>query len=278
MRPLPPPVNPSHSGTRGVGRDDFVSGEAVALDLPPANLALRAVSGIIDVTVGWALFILWFAYIMPTINDYVRLDSAFRNGLSTLWTVIALIGLPWLVETLTRGKSLGHWICGLRTVNDDAGPITSRQAFSRALIGVPELYPFLGIPALVAAAINAKHKRLGDLLAGTYVIRDRTAIPEANHVMMPPELAEWAASADLAPMPPTLANGIRGYLMRFSTFTPQVQAVTGQHLVNQAMRYVSPMPPPAEPVRVLSAIAAERYRRDAERIARNQKLQSALFG
>ncbi len=278
MRPLLPPVNPSHSGTRGVGRDDFVSGEAVALDLPPANLGLRVLSGMIDVTIGWALFWLWFLYLMPKLNKVVHLDSALEAGLGTAWTLVAFLAVPTVVETLTRGKTLGHLALGLRTVNDDAGPITVRQAFGRALIGMPELYFFAGVPALVTAAVNPKSKRLGDFVAGTYVIRDRTAAPPARHVAMPPELAEWASAVDLAPMPPTLATGIRGFLDRYASFTPQAQSVTAQQLLVRALGYVAPPPPSgAPPERVLAAISAERYKRDAERIARNQKLQAALF-
>ncbi|MFT3898664.1 MAG: RDD family protein [Gordonia sp. (in: high G+C Gram-positive bacteria)] len=277
LRPLPPPVNPAHSGTRGVGRDDFVSGEAVALDLPPGNIGLRILSGLIDCVLGWALFFFGILAFVRLLSS-VRIDGALAGGLVILWSVIVFMLLPTAVETLTRGKTLGHWVCGLRTVNDDAAPITVRQAFARALVGIPEMYLSYGIPAVITAAINPKHKRLGDLVAGTYVIRDRASIPTANHAVMPPELAEWASTVDLAPLPPTLANSIRGYLLRFSTYTPQVQAVTGQNLVNHALRFVSPPPPPAPPERVLAAIAAERYSRDSARIGRDQKLRAALFG
>ncbi|NNG96075.1 RDD family protein [Gordonia araii] len=278
LRPLPPPVSPSHSGTRGVGRDDFVAGEAVALDLPPGNIGLRIVSGLIDVTVGWALIWFWIIVALPWLALDVKLDSAFLYGLTTAWTLFAVLGLPTLVETLTRGKTLGHLVMGLRTVNDDAGPITARQAFGRALLGIVEIYITGGVVALISAAVNQKSKRLGDLIAGTYVIRDRTRVPAKRHVFMPPELAEWADTADFAPLPPTLANGIRGYLERYESFTPQAQVVTGQQLVARVLPYVSPNPPAAAPPRdVLSAIAAERYRRDSARIARNQRLQQALF-
>ncbi|GED96125.1 hypothetical protein nbrc107697_01640 [Gordonia crocea] len=277
MRPLPPPVAPSHSGTRGVGRDDFVSGEAVALDLPSANIGLRVLSGVLDVMVGWALFVLGLIGFSKLLEK-VKLDEALANGLFTSWFVLVLIALPFVVETATRGKSLGHLALGLRTVNDDAGLITARQAFARALVGVVELYLLFGIPALITAAVSSKGKRLGDLIAGTYVIRDRRAAPPARHVAMPPTLSEWAATADLAPMPANLSNGIRGFLDRYASFTPQAQAVTGQQLMARALGYVSPAPPStASPLEVLAAISAERYQRDAKRIARNQKLQEALF-
>ena len=62
-----------------------------------------------------------------------------------------LPGLPVHVETLTRGKSLGRLVCGLRTVRDDAGPITFQHAFVRALIGFVEIYVFTGVPAFFSA-------------------------------------------------------------------------------------------------------------------------------
>ena len=52
-----------------------------------------------------------------------------------------------MLETLTRGRSLGKLALGLRTVRDDAGPITFHHALVRALIGFVEIYVFSGIPA-----------------------------------------------------------------------------------------------------------------------------------
>ena len=44
-------------GTVGLGRNDLVSGEAVALDLPPASLGRRIVSGVIDVAIALVVLI-----------------------------------------------------------------------------------------------------------------------------------------------------------------------------------------------------------------------------
>ena len=103
MRPLPPPVSPSQSATRGVGRDDFVSGEAVALDLPPANLGLRVLSGFIDVTIGWLLFGCGSST-SCLLNQIVHLDGALRTGLGTAWTILVFLLIPTVVETLTRAR------------------------------------------------------------------------------------------------------------------------------------------------------------------------------
>ncbi|MBL1639982.1 RDD family protein, partial [Klebsiella pneumoniae] len=82
----------------------------------------------------------------------------------------------------------------------------------------------LGIPALISAAISRKHKRIGDLLAGTYVIRDRHRIAEQHPIDMPPELESWAASADMASLPGGLAVVIRQFLNGRHEMKPEPRA------------------------------------------------------
>ena len=43
------------SATIGVGEDDLVTGEAVALDLPPASIGPRILSGLLDYVIVWLL-------------------------------------------------------------------------------------------------------------------------------------------------------------------------------------------------------------------------------
>ena len=56
--------------------------------------------------------------------------------------IVSFLVFPTALETLTRGQSIGKLAFGLRTVRDDAGPITFQHAFVRALIGVVEIYVF----------------------------------------------------------------------------------------------------------------------------------------
>ena len=175
------------SSTVGVGADDLVTGEAVALDLPHAGLGLRICSGLIDVVVGLvALYALqWVAYTLAGSGDDALIAAAI-----TLAMVGALVAIPTTFETLTRGKTLGHLALGLRTVRDDAGPIHFRQALTRAMVGVVEIYGCLGMPALLCAVFNQRGKRFGDLLAGTYVVRDRQRVS-------PPARADAATPRDV---------------------------------------------------------------------------------
>lgn len=262
------------SSTVGVGADDLVTGEAVALDLPHAGLGLRICSGLIDVVVGLvALYALqWVAYTLAGSGDDALIAAAI-----TLAMVGALVAIPTTFETLTRGKTLGHLALGLRTVRDDAGPIHFRQALTRAMVGVVEIYGCLGMPALLCAVFNQRGKRFGDLLAGTYVVRDRQRVSLPPPAQMPPHLAAWAAGADIAPLPDSLAATIRQFLSRTGTFAPNVREELAHRLLAEARPYMAPAPPEGNhPEWVLMALLAERRTRDTARLAREQQLRERV--
>ena len=262
------------SSTVGVGADDLVTGEAVALDLPHAGLGLRICSGIIDLVVGFVALwgFQWAAYSLAGAGDDALVGAAI-----TIAMIGALVAIPTTFETLTRGKTLGHLALGLRTVRDDAGPISFRHAVTRAMVGVIEVYGCFGMPALICAVFNRRAKRFGDLLAGTYVVRDRQRVALPPPPQMPPHLAAWAAGADIAPLPDALAAAIRQFLSRTGAFSPAIREELGQRLLAEATPYMAPAPPPGNhPEWVLMAVLAERRSRDAARLEREQALRATV--
>ena len=176
------------SATIGVGEDDLVTGEAVALDLPPASIGPRMLSGLIDYVIVWVIA---FGLAFAGAALAAQLDSALASAVSLIGLVLAWVAYPVTVETLTRGRSVGKLAVGLRTVRDDAGPITFRHALARGMLGVVEVYLFWGIPAVITSVINPRGKRLGDIVAGTYVVRDRVL------AQLPPPGADAAAPRQL---------------------------------------------------------------------------------
>ena len=59
------------------------------------------------------------------------------------------------------------------------------------------VWALFGVPALLTALLSGRGKRLGDLVAGTYVVRDRVRLHLPWPATMPPPLAGWAARADI---------------------------------------------------------------------------------
>ena len=191
--------------------------------------------------------------------------------------VAIFIGYPAGFETLTRGRTLGKLALGLRVVRDDGGPITGRHALTRALVGWIEIYLLFGAPALVAGLIHPRVKRLGDMAAGTYVVNQRARMRLLPPPVMPPPLARWAGSADLAGLPSGLAIAVRQFLGRAPTLNPQARHQLGTQLLQATLPYVAPPPPPGyHPEYILAAVIADRRRRDMERLWREEQRRATL--
>ncbi len=246
----------------------LVTGDAVVLELPPAGLGTRLLAIFIDVVAQLVVLAVIFYFLGGFV---LSLDGAGVAAVTLTILVLVLVVLPATVETLTHGRSLGKLALGLRAVRDDGGPIRSRHAIARALVGFGEIYMAFG--ALSAPFVLATHraKRLGDMVAGTYVINERTALVSAPMAQMPPELAGWAATADLGQLPGPLSLAARSFLSRLDGLSPQARAQLGERLAADLSGLVSPPPPPGTPrERFIAAVLAERRERDSRRIASEQ--------
>ncbi|WP_203338543.1 RDD family protein [Nocardioides limicola] len=254
--------------------DDLVTGEAVALDLPAASLASRMVSGLIDVAVTVVAMVL-FSIVFFTAVANTSFALMWAAWIGTLMAVFVVV--PTAVETLTRGKSLGKLVTGLRTVRDDAGPISFQHAFVRALVGVVEIYLLTGVPAFFSGLLSHRGKRLGDYAAGTYVVRERFALTLPPPVPMPASLAAWAAGADIASIPGPLALQARQHLLRVAQLDPASRSRMAEHLAGLLRSHVSPAPPPGtDPEVFLAAVIAARRERDLARLQREAALRDRL--
>lgn len=272
------------ASTSGYGRpelatltdDDLVTGEAVALDLPPAGIGVRLASGLLDVVATWLLlFLVVFVMLLSVANTDAALAQAALIGS----LIIVFVVLPTTLEALTRGRSLGKLAFGLRTVRDDAGPISFQHALVRSMVGFVEIYAFQGVPAFFSALLSSRGKRLGDYAAGTYVVRERVALRLAMPATMPPHLAAWAGHADITSLPTGLALAVRQFLGRVPTLDPASRARIGADLAEQVAPHVAPGPPPGTaPEDFLAAVVAARRDRDLARLRREEQLRARLAG
>ena len=85
-----------------------------------------------------------------------------------------LLGLGvffWPISEGVWGQTIGKRIFNLRVVSKDESPNTLPKAFVRFFFGFVDYFFFLG---LLVAALNKKNQRIGDWIAGTIVIREKS--------------------------------------------------------------------------------------------------------
>lgn len=255
-------------------RDGIIIGEGVVVDARPASFATRAVGIVIDALVIGAL-----AFVGVFIVGLVGELSPYAANIVLISAIVLLlVVLPTTVETLSRGASLGKLVMGIRVVRDDGGPVRLRHALVRALVGVGEIWLTGGAVALVVSLVHPDGKRLGDLLAGTHAVRTRGGAMDNATIAMPPELAGWAAQADIRRLPDGLALAVRQFLGRAPRLAVQSRSRLGTSLAGEVEALVAPGPPPGtHPEAFLMAVLAARRDREwaaaqrARALAREQE-------
>ncbi|MCI6575018.1 MAG: RDD family protein [Actinomycetaceae bacterium] len=227
---------------RGYLGEEIVIGEGVALDLPAATAASRALAGAID----WIIFMVGMGI---SFFFFIRYANAFF--LSPAVIRVALIGIlalwVWLIPALTcgltRGSSVGKFITRTRVVRADGGIITFRHAFIRATIGIFEVYMLQGVPAFIAIVFSKRGQRFGDMLADTYVVRWPKRRSFELDIPMPDSMQAWARTAHTHDVPGGLLLNIVSHFKAIPTLTDQARQQQARLLAAAAEQYVSPAPP-----------------------------------
>ncbi|MFF0695664.1 RDD family protein [Streptomyces tendae] len=243
---------------------ELVTGEAVALELRPARLPSRALAVLLDLVVAVAVYV---AVTIALVASTSSLDGAAQTALTIATFVLVLVGGPIAVETLSHGRSLGKMACGLRVVRDDGGPIRFRHALVRGLIGVIEILMTFGVIACIASLVSARGRRLGDVFAGTLVVRERVPFSSAGFIPPPPPwLAGRFSGLDLSAVPDDLWLAVRQYLARTGQLDPRVGWAMAERLAaDVAARTGAPVPREVPPPAYLAAVLQERQAREAWR-------------
>jgi uncharacterized RDD family membrane protein YckC len=244
------------------GEQQMVTGEAVAVELQLAGAGSRGIAAMVDIGLVLLAQLLVLALVLaigPGSN------AATISTVVVVAEVLIVLGYPVITETLTRGRTLGKAMMGLRAVRDDGGPIRFRHAFVRGLVGVFLDKPgiTLALAAFIPMLVDPRHKRLGDHAAGTLVLQVRVPTQPNLDLRMPPALAGWASTLDLSGVDDGLALAIRQYLSRAPALAPHARATVEAQLIGQLAGRIAAPPPGAPAWAVLTAVLAERRRRAA---------------
>lgn len=142
-------------------------------------------------------------------------------------------GYHVLFETLASGRTPGKRWTGLRVVTTGGGPVSFLTSVVRNLLRVVDFLPgFYGV-AIVSVLATRHNQRLGDIAAGTLVVRERLGPRQkrrrrwrrrrgrtaelAAQVPLPADAGAWDVSSVTAE---ELAT-VRRFLERRTTLTPQ---------------------------------------------------------
>jgi uncharacterized RDD family membrane protein YckC len=237
----------------------LVTPEAVPLALETATVGSRAVAYLLD------LLLLGTGYLLLGLANTILGGGGFVPGwvgiTLTLLLVFALqFGYPIGFETLWRGRTPGKAAMGLRVVTDEAAPVGVRHATIRATVGIFELLLLLGLPAVISSLVSSRGQRLGDLAAGTIVVRERrsTGALAVEAFAAPRGYEAYTAQLDVTAIGPKEYATVRDTLRRLPSLPDHATRwrIAQQVASALAPRVTPPPPPAASPETWLFCVAA----------------------
>lgn len=146
--------------------------ENVEFELERASVATRGLAWGIDAVV--------LATAMAAIYVPLSLIGAFSEALSNVAAIVAVFVIQWGYgfgcDAFARGRSVGKRVLGLRVVDRSGLRITPTQAAVRNLLRVVDSLPVFYLVGAVSMLLDPEARRLGDLAAGTIVVRERVHV------------------------------------------------------------------------------------------------------
>ena len=152
-----------------VGRLEVVTSDHVVLRYDLAGAGNRGFAALFDFVIATVLTMGW----VTAWSIVVEATGGVVIGI-VLFTAV-LFGWAYfiLLEWLWNGQTLGKRLFGLRVINEDGSPARFFAVFVRNLVRVVDFLPGLYGLGLVSIVLSSRSQRLGDLAAGTFVVRAR---------------------------------------------------------------------------------------------------------
>lgn len=248
------------------GDHGLVTPEAVRLDLPEATVGSRGVALIVDWLLQWLIGLALtlgaiFAFDAPRLPEWATVTILL------IMVFLLVFGYPICFETVWRGRTPGKAWLGLRVVTTDGAPVRFRHAAIRAALGLIDFTVTFGVAAVVSSLVSKRHQRLGDFVAGTVVLRERTGGGEttARHFEVPAAAAPVADALDTSGLTHRDYAAIRAYLLRADALPPQRRDEVARQLLDAVQPRLGTVPAGnLAPALLLQAIAARYQHRARE--------------
>jgi uncharacterized RDD family membrane protein YckC len=244
-------------------RTRIATPEGVELELVLAGLASRFMAEIVDVALI-VLLVLGLVAVAAIAGGTAGL-VIFSVALGGLLLISVCFHVAF--EVLAAGRTPGKRVNGLRVVVEGGAPVGLRASAVRNLLRLLEGPPLFYVPAIVSILATRRNQRLGDLAAGTLVIREPRAPRRRRRrrrrkdepAPLPPGLRhqEWDVSAitqeELA--------AVRSFLARRESFAPAARRGLARDLAARLGAKVAGPPPGLPAETLLEGIAAAKSAR-----------------
>ncbi len=144
--------------------------------MPLAGIGSRFIALLVD-TLLWAAGLLMLGLVFwifqPAVEAFSQLSSQWVIAIVTLVLFLLNWGYFTLFEAFWNGRTPGKRVARIRVIQRSGRPIGIFESMARNLVRYVDQFPGIYAVGVIAMFVTRQHQRLGDLAAGTLVVRDR---------------------------------------------------------------------------------------------------------
>ena len=147
--------------------------DGIQFSLPLAGPAIRGLAITVDFLVVWAVL----SSLQVVLAPFQAVLPDFTGGAFVLLQFACQVLYGIALELFWGGRTIGKKLLGLRVADERGLHLRPEQVIVRNLLRPIDALPFGYLAGGLAAFLSPKAQRLGDLAAGTVVIRTRHTAP-----------------------------------------------------------------------------------------------------
>jgi uncharacterized RDD family membrane protein YckC len=229
--------------------------EGVTLELVLAGVGSRFVARLLDTLIQFAIIL--------ALEVGVALTSSpgIVRAIARVMIFLVIFGYDIPFEVLNRGRTVGKVAAGIRVVGTAGEPVTFFASAIRSILRIADFLPLMYVAGVASMVATTRDQRLGDLAAGTIVVRDRFpgmgTAPAAPATVPVEAVATWDVSTvdqvDLA--------GIQQFLARRLALPYPVRSYFASELANRVGPKVAGAPYGTHPEYLLEGIVVAKQAR-----------------
>jgi uncharacterized RDD family membrane protein YckC len=150
--------------------------ELVSIEMPLAGIGSRFIALLVDYLIWFAgllVLLMLFAVFLPGIRAYSKISAQWATAIVIFAVFLVNWGYFTLFEAFWNGRTPGKRIARIRVIQRSGRAIGLFESMTRNLIRYVDQLPFFYAVGVIVMFVTKQHQRLGDLAAGTLVVRDQ---------------------------------------------------------------------------------------------------------
>lgn len=168
--------------------------EGVPLELTLAGVGSRCTAALIDY-VFQTLILVALGILLAVLGLDPFSGATFASAIWILWIFLVFWGYDIAFEVLNSGRTPGKRMNGLRVVRESGAPINFTTSTVRNVLRIIDILPSFYLVGISAILTTSRNQRVGDLVAGTLVVRERKVLPAETRISPSIQVPAWDTSA-----------------------------------------------------------------------------------